>query len=150
MNTTTLQLTSMEISFPSELGFEVIARDAVAAFAQRLGFTHNQIEDLKTALAEACTNAIEHGNSLNPWLRVDVSCHYHNEQLLVEVYDQGLQGYTPKGPALSLADKLAGLGVLRGMGLMLIAQLMDEAGFAPSNGRGNCFRLALYRQSATI
>ncbi|MCG8352823.1 MAG: ATP-binding protein [Chloroflexales bacterium] len=140
----------MELSFPSELGFEVIARDAVAAFAQSLGFTHGQIEDLKTALGEACTNAIEHGNSLNPGLRVDVSCCYDNEQLLIEIHDQGLRNFTPIDPTLSLADKLAGLGSLRGMGLMLIAQLMDEAGFAPSNRRGNCFRLALYRQSATI
>ncbi len=142
--------TSMELSFPSELGYEVIARDAVAAFARRLGITSDRIEDLKTALCEACINAIEHGNSLTPGLRVDISCRCDNDRLMVEVCDQGLKPYIPKGATLSTADKIAGLGPLRGMGLMLIAQLMDEAGFATDSQKGNCFRLTLYLQPDAV
>lgn len=144
MNSTSHSATIMELSFPSELGYETIARDAVAAFARRLGLSSDRIEDLKTALSEACINAIEHGNSLTPGLRVDVSCLCDDERLLIEICDQGLKRYSPKGPPLSTAEKIAGQGPLRGMGLMLITQLMDEAGFTVDTRPGNCFRLALY------
>ncbi|NJM06559.1 ATP-binding protein [Candidatus Gracilibacteria bacterium] len=146
MISTSEHTTSMELSFPSELGFEVIARDAVAAFARRMGLAADRVEDLKTALSEACINAIEHGNSLSPGTRVAVVCHCDAERLLVEVHDQGLQSYTPKGDPLSISDKLAGLGPLRGMGLMLIAQLTDESGYRSDGEAGNCFWLAYFRQ----
>jgi serine/threonine-protein kinase RsbW len=138
--------TSMELSIPSELGYEVVARDAVAAFALRMGFSHERVEDLKTALSEACINAIEHGNLLTPSLRVNVACTCNGDRLVVEVHDQGLKHHTPVHIPLSMADKMAGLGSMRGMGLLLIGQLMDESGFDPNSQDGNRFRLALYHQ----
>jgi serine/threonine-protein kinase RsbW len=146
MSTPTYTQTSMELSLPSELGYEVIARDAVAAFARRLGLSADRIEDLKTALSEACINAIEHGNLLRPGLRVQVCCRFEDERLVIEVLDQGLSAFAPKSEPLSIGEKLAGLGSLRGMGLMLISQLCDEAGFVPQPGSGNCFRFAFMRQ----
>ncbi len=135
----------MELSFPSELGYEVVVRDAVAAFAQCVGLHPNRIEDLKTALCEACINAIEHGNKLQLNLRVHVSCINKSDRLLIEIQDHGVQCYLPGKQPLSIADKLAGLGPLRGMGLMLITELSDEAGFVPVT-QGNCFRLTFYHQ----
>lgn len=138
--------TMMELTLPSELGYEVVARDAIAAFARRLCIPPDRIEDLKTALSEVCINAIEHGNSLRPGLRVQISCRVAEEQLIVEVVDQGVSAFAPKSEPLTMAEKLAGLGSLRGMGLLLISQLCDEAGFVPGTGSGNCFRFAFYRQ----
>ncbi|MEI8166216.1 MAG: ATP-binding protein [Chloroflexales bacterium] len=138
----------MELSLPSELGFEVIARDAVAAFARRLCLPADQIEDLKTALSEACINAIEHGNSLNPDLRVQIYCRFEGERLIVEVIDEGVSPVAPKNAPLNVVDKIAGLGSLRGMGLMLISQLCDEAGFVAGKDGGNCFRFTVSRRHA--
>lgn len=135
----------MELSLPSELGYEVIARDAVAAFARRLGLSAERIEDVKTALSEACINAIEHGNSLRPGLRVQISCRFEDERLVIDVEDQGVRSYAPKTAPLAITEKIAGLGSLRGMGLLLISQLCDEAGFVPRSGVGNCFRFAVAR-----
>lgn len=149
MSTPTFPTASMELSLPSELGYEVIARDAVAAFARRLGLTADQVEDLKTALSEACINAIEHGNSLRPGLRILIGCHLEQEQLVVEVVDQGVSSFTPRGAPLTISDKVAGRGSLRGMGLMLISQLCDEAGFVAQTGAGNCFRFAFRRKQIT-
>lgn len=146
MTTPAYTQTSMELSLPSELGYEVIARDAVAAFARRLGLPAERIEDLKTALSEVCINAIEHGNSLRPGLRVQIYCHLEDERLVVEVMDQGVSPFTPKGEPLSIVEKIAGLGSLRGMGLLLINQLCDEAGFVAGPNVGNCFRFAFRRQ----
>lgn len=146
MSTSTYTTTSMELSLPSELGYEVIARDAVAAFARRLGLPTDQIEDLKTALSEACINAIEHGNSLRPGLRVQVFCRLEDERLVVEVLDQGVMPFARRADPLTIVEKIAGLGSLRGMGLMLISQLSDEAGFVPQTGAGNCFRFAFHKR----
>lgn len=146
MSTSIYIQTMMELTLPSELGYEVVARDAVAAFVCRLCISPDRLEDLKTALCEVCINAIEHGNSLRPGLRVQIRCRVEVEQLIIEVVDQGVSAFAPKSEPLTIVEKLAGLGSLRGMGLMLISQLCDEAGFVPSAGPGNCFRFAFYRR----
>jgi serine/threonine-protein kinase RsbW len=145
MTPTTTPSMSMELILPNELGYELIARDAVAAFARRLGMSRDQIDDVKTALCEACINAIEHGNSLKPDLHVQISCSVDDDRLVIEVCDQGIHPFTPKGEPLSIVEKLAGLGSLRGMGLMLISQLCDESGFINRGDVGNCFRFAFQR-----
>jgi serine/threonine-protein kinase RsbW len=136
---------SLELILPNELGYELIARDAVAAFARRLGMAGDQIDDLQTALCEACVNAIEHGNSLKPDLCVVISCRVEDDRLVIEVCDQGVRVFTPKSDPPSIVQKLTGLCSSRGMGLMLISQLCDESGFVSRDDVGNCFRLAFQR-----
>jgi len=47
------------------MGFEKVAMSTASSVAKLMGFRDERIEDLKTAVAEACINAIEHGNRLN-------------------------------------------------------------------------------------
>ena len=54
--------TSVEVRLPSQLGYEKVAMSTAAAVAKLMGFREDRVEDLKTAVAEACINAIEHGN----------------------------------------------------------------------------------------
>jgi serine/threonine-protein kinase RsbW len=131
----------IEISFPSELGYEVIARDVIASFAHYHGFDHERIEDIKTALGEACINAIEHGNALTADLRTAITCVYDSQCLQIEICDQGVQQFAPGNEPLTIDDKLAGRGPLRGMGLLLMTQLADETSFSANPNGGNCFRL---------
>ena len=137
---------SMQLFLPSELGFEKIAREAVATFAQRLGFDRERIEDLKTALSEACVNAIEHGNQQVSELCVGVQCRCEGYRLVIEVDDQGMK--RPDCGAVSvsasIASKLCGDAPLRGMGLMMITQLVDEAGFVERPEGGNRFWFAFH------
>lgn len=147
MSASACAYTSLELSLPSELGYEVVARDAVAAFARRLGLPSDRIEDLKTVLCEVCINAMEHGNSLDPGLRVEIFCRVEDERLVIEVLDQGVRRYTAGAAPLSIGEKVAGQGALRGMGLLLISQLSDEAGFLPWSGSGNRFRFAFRRHA---
>jgi serine/threonine-protein kinase RsbW len=148
MSNATLQ-PSIDLFIPSELGYEKVARDAVAAFARRLGFDRERIEDLKTALGEACINAIEHGNAYAPGLRVEVRCTCENERLTVEILDRGVKHYEGHGSPAQIEQKMLGLAPRRGMGLMLIAQLVDESSFDHSPEGGNIFRFALYRRHAS-
>jgi len=44
---------------------EKVAMDFAASVAKMRQFPEARIEDLKTAIAEACINAIEHGNKMD-------------------------------------------------------------------------------------
>ena len=60
-----------------------------SAVAKLMGFREDRIEDLKTAVAEACINAIEHGNRLNEKLSVGVVLSAGEDELEVKVIDDG-------------------------------------------------------------
>ena len=51
--------TTVEVRLPSRLGFEKVAMSTAASVAKLMGFREERIDDLKTAIAEACINAIE-------------------------------------------------------------------------------------------
>ena len=55
-----------ELSVPSEPGNERIAMERVAEVVKELGLSEQRLERLKTAVAEATMNAIEHGNRRLP------------------------------------------------------------------------------------
>ena len=54
-------LNEVTLTFPSRSSNEGFARSAAACFAAQMDPTLNELEDIKTALSEAVTNAIVHG-----------------------------------------------------------------------------------------
>jgi serine/threonine-protein kinase RsbW len=117
---------SVEVRLPSELGYEKVAMSTAAGMAALMGFSNDRIEDLKTAVAEACINAIEHGNQLNDSLRVGVVLSSNDDELEVKVIDNGL-GIDTKPSSPNIDRKVAGEEDARGMGMFLIQALVDEA-----------------------
>ncbi|MGB9408132.1 MAG: ATP-binding protein, partial [Terracidiphilus sp.] len=81
--------TTVEVRVPSRMGFEKVAMSTAASVAKLMGFRDDRIEDLKTAVAEACINAIEHGNRLNEKLSVVVVLSASADSLEVKVIDDG-------------------------------------------------------------
>jgi serine/threonine-protein kinase RsbW len=138
---------SIQLSIPSELGYEKVVRDAVATFAGWLNFDHDRIEDLKTAIAEVCINAIEHGNAMHSSLRVSVACTCQDECLTVEVSDQGVRMFDWCGSSPAIDDKLCGKAPYRGMGMSLVCGLIDDISIDVSPTGQNVFRMMLYRRS---
>ncbi|MGB9751554.1 MAG: ATP-binding protein [Roseiflexus castenholzii] len=137
---------SLELSIPSEFGYERVVREAVASFARRIGLSSERVEDLKTAVSEACLNAIEHGNAQTAGMRVGVTCVWENDGLTVRVLDHGLRCYTGH-VAPCIASKVHGEAPLRGMGLYLIAQLVDTYGFETSPDGGNVLYMHMHTRS---
>ena len=117
---------SVHVHLPSELGYEKVAMSTAASMAALMGFSQDRIEDLKTAVAEACINAIEHGNHLNNSLTVGVVLSSSDDQLEVKVIDDGA-GIEAKPPAPDIDRKVHGEEDPRGMGMFLIQALVDEA-----------------------
>ncbi len=117
---------SVQVRLPSELGFEKVAMSTAASMAALMGFTEDRIEDLKTAVAEACINAIEHGNQLNSGLTVGVVLSTTEDRLEIKVIDDGA-GVNNAPHAPDIDRKMHGEEDPRGMGMFLIQALVDEA-----------------------
>ena len=116
----------VEVRLPSEMGFEKVAMCTAAGMAGLMGFSHDRIEDLKTAVAEACINAIEHGNRLDEALQVGVILSRSDDELEVRVMDDG-SGVSDEPHSPDIDRKMLGEEDSRGMGMFLIQALVDEA-----------------------
>jgi serine/threonine-protein kinase RsbW len=121
--------TTVEVRLPSRMGFEKVAMSTAASVAKLMGFREDRVEDLKTAVAEACINAIEHGNRLNEKLSVGVVLSVSADSLEVKVIDDG-KGMNRQPGLVTKPDidrKMHGDEGPRGMGMFLIQALVDEA-----------------------
>ncbi|HET7312131.1 MAG TPA: ATP-binding protein [Mycobacteriales bacterium] len=118
----------VSFSVPSEPGNERLALARVADAVAGSGLTGDQLERLKTAVAEATMNAIEHGNHNRAELAVDVTVAAVDHGVAVSIVDQGgAHAPAPETP-VELPDldlKLAGLQTPRGWGLFLIQNMVD-------------------------
>ena len=119
--------TLAELSIPSEPGNERRAMEEVAAVVSDLGLSENTLERLKTAVAEATMNAMEHGNRYNPEVPVEIQVWRLEKCLLVRIIDRG--SGPPPSPNAQTPDieaKLEGMQTPRGWGLFLIKNMVDE------------------------
>jgi anti-sigma regulatory factor (Ser/Thr protein kinase) len=100
-----------------------------------LALAPRRLEQLKTAVAEATMNAIEHGNVGREELPVDVEVALAGGVLTVRITDEGICGpiVEPETPDLDL--KLAGVQKPRGWGLFLIENMVDEIRVSDTGGR---------------
>jgi serine/threonine-protein kinase RsbW len=79
----------MTLTIPSDLKYLGAVDAAVQDLARELLFSQDAINDLGTALIEACSNAIEHGNKFSPDKRVTVALRFHEGALTASVRDEG-------------------------------------------------------------
>jgi serine/threonine-protein kinase RsbW len=143
MSTTVARTTTVEVRLPSRLGFEKVAMSTAASVAKLMGFRDERIEDLKTAIAEACINAIEHGNRLNEKLSVGVVLSAGADALEIRVMDDG-KGMKNLPVKPDIDRKMHGEEDPRGMGMFLIQALVDEAEWVVgTNGKGSYVRLVI-------
>lgn len=131
------------LSRPSKLGHEKVAMSTAASVAKLMGFSEDRIEDLKTAVGEACINSIEHGNRMDGSLKVGVILSVTATTLEVRVCDQG-SGPDRETPPPDIDSKMDGKGNPRGMGMFLIQALMDEVEWIDSPQAGSSARLVIH------
>jgi anti-sigma regulatory factor (Ser/Thr protein kinase) len=118
--------TLAEFEVPSQEGNEREVMQRVAEAVQPLGLAADRVEKLKTAVAEATMNAMEHGNQNNPELPVCVTVRRSPTLLSVHITDEGGSVPILEAEAPDLDVKLAGMQSPRGWGLFLIKQFVDE------------------------
>ncbi|WP_168119210.1 anti-sigma F factor [Paenibacillus sp. HB172176] len=79
----------MTLSFSARSENEAFARVAVAAFVSQLDPTMEELNDLKTAVSEAVTNAIIHGYDNDPERQVTITAAIQKDTVSITVSDQG-------------------------------------------------------------
>jgi anti-sigma regulatory factor (Ser/Thr protein kinase) len=85
------------------------------------------VERLKTAVAEATMNAMEHGNRYRPEVPVAIEMLSSGADMLVRISDQGRSLVPdPDTEVPDLETKLEGLQKPRGWGLFLIQKMVDD------------------------
>ncbi|MBV8637114.1 MAG: ATP-binding protein [Candidatus Eremiobacteraeota bacterium] len=111
----------VELRVPCKAEWVALARLSVAAVASRLHFSIDEIEDIKLAVAEACTNAIQHAHGSS---YIEIRCEALSDGLRIQVRDYG-RGTRPESiRSRELEDERVG-----GLGVFLIRSLMDDVSY---------------------
>ncbi|WP_020616741.1 anti-sigma F factor [Paenibacillus daejeonensis] len=79
----------MTLSFAARSENEAFARVAVAAFVSQLDPTMEELNDLKTVVSEAVTNAIIHGYDGNPEGVVTIEAAIEADTVSITIMDRG-------------------------------------------------------------
>ena len=140
--TTILEDKAVEITVPSELGYERIARASAASFARMIGFSADRIEDIKTVVAEAVINAVQHGNRERRNASVAVSLNFKDDALHVAVTDSG-GGITELPPNPDINRIIENLDPATGFGTFIIKQLADEVEFNAMTDGGHMVKITI-------
>jgi serine/threonine-protein kinase RsbW len=120
---------SVEIVLPNTLGYERIAMACSAAFAQLQGLSPSRIEDLKTIVAEASTNAMQHGNGGRAEAHVTIRFERMPDAIKVIVTDEG-RGFDNTIRDPDIERIINDLEAPIGFGLFLIRNLADEVAYS--------------------
>ncbi|WZL73170.1 ATP-binding protein [Clostridiaceae bacterium 35-E11] len=128
----------LSISVPSKPEYVNVIRLTASAIASRIGFNIEQIEDIKVAVAEACTNAIKHG-----------LCHNHDnfhinfcvdqDKMTIDIIDEGSGFSCTNIQEPDLTNPREG-----GLGIFIIKSLMDEVEVISDIGKGTKMKMTKY------
>jgi len=112
-----------------------VEREILTALAE-MGYSEDDVFNVRLALDEACINAVKHGNRNNPAKSISVRVEADEDTILIEVADEGTGfDYTrildPRD-----VERLQETG---GRGLFLIQQFMEQVDFSET-GNSICMR----------
>jgi anti-sigma regulatory factor (Ser/Thr protein kinase) len=115
-----------EFEIDSIPGNERRAVEMVAELVTNQNLSIEQLDRMKTAVAETTMNAMEHGNKYRTDLKVQIAVFTSEDTLIVRIRDHGGGRTIPEHVIPDIDAKLAGLQSPRGWGLFLIQNMVDE------------------------
>ena len=129
----TYETIKMEIT--ANPAYVSIIRLTTSGIANKVGFCMDDIEDLKVAVSEACTNAIKHSSDD----RFTIIYTMIENGLTIEIIDNG-NGYDTSSINEPDIENLKESG----MGLFIIQSLMDEVKVESKEGIGTSIKMTKY------
>ena len=141
----------IEMLYPARAEYVGVIRLSLSGIANRMGFSYDEIEDMKIALSEACTNAVEHAykGKENGNIRIGFGIYANRLELIVadngesfnfEAVKEELGPYSKSQPVETLPEG--------GLGLFLIQTLMDDV--KVHNHQGVTVFMTKYRQGEQV
>lgn len=113
----------VNLVIPAKDDFVGVARLAVSGIANRMGFSYDEIEDLKLAVSEACTNAVD-AHYTDGEGDIKVCCNIFSNRLVIEVMEGNYGEDNSVDKPLKEQD----------LGLYLIESLMDQVDVQDEGG----------------
>ncbi|MHC4265099.1 MAG: ATP-binding protein [Planctomycetota bacterium] len=106
---------------------------------QAANFSKDDVFAIHLALEEAITNAVKHGNKMDPDKKVKIQYEITKEKVEISITDQG-DGFSPD----QVPDPRVGENLYKfeGRGLLLIQSFMDQVKF---NKSGNCLNMIRFK-----
>ena len=123
------------IILPAKSEYVSTARLTASSVSTRAGFNIDEVEDIKVAVSEACTNAIKHSSDEKFYVTFELL----ENGLTIEIEDKGT-GYDMDciaEPDLSNPKE-------NGLGLFIIRTLMDEVSTTSKNNQGTIVKMTKY------
>ena len=133
---------SIEVILPNQVGYERVAMASAETFAKMLGLAPERIDDLKTIVAEAAINAMQHGNKERPDARVNVLMNFTDDTIYIAVQDEG-EGFTEFLPDPDIERIVNELDPAVGFGTFLIRELADQVEFEKTADGANIVKMAV-------
>jgi serine/threonine-protein kinase RsbW len=119
----------IEIKIPAKPEYVGVVRLTLSGISSRMGFAYEDIEDIKIAASEACTNAVQHAYKQNEQGEIVVGFGLYENRLEVMVADNGKSfDFLAAKQRIGKYNRDDSVEFLRegGLGLYLIESLMDE------------------------
>lgn len=132
----------MHVTFDAKSVNEAFARMTVMAFMTDMNPTLDELEDVKTAVSEAVTNAIIHGYE-DENEQVELSCRREGEKLIVVVEDKGV-GIPDVEEARQPFYTTKPEQERSGMGFAFMEAFMDEIQVVSKVGEGTRVTMTKY------
>ncbi|HLR64845.1 MAG TPA: anti-sigma B factor RsbW [Pseudogracilibacillus sp.] len=122
----------IQFKLPAKPEYVGVIRLTLSGIANRMGFSYEDIEDMKIAVSEATTNVVSHAYESNHSGELNIGFAVYHDRLEVMVSDQGagfdIQEVKERIGPFSKKEEMKPVSQLRegGFGLFLINTLMDE------------------------
>ena len=129
----------MEILFDGRSENEGFARVAVAAFLAQMNPTLEEVEDIRTAVSEAVTNAIIHGYEKQEG-KVWIRCQIQEQTCYIEIKDEGV-GISDIEKALEPLFTTKPEQDRSGLGFVFMQAFMDEVSVESQPGKGTIVKM---------
>lgn len=120
----------------------VLIREFVTHVGRAAGLDPADVDKLELAVDEACSNVIEHAYGFASDKQVIVRAVFDEEQLMIEIVDEG-HGFDPSEKRENDLAQLVAERKTGGLGLRLINSLMDEVHYEVEPGKKNELRMVL-------
>ncbi|WP_099156467.1 anti-sigma B factor RsbW [Virgibacillus ndiopensis] len=141
----------IEMKVPAKAEYVGVIRLSISGVANRMGFSYEEIEDLKVAISEAITNAVTHAYKDEDEGEVTIGFGVYDNRLEIMVADHGGSfdlnevkgGIGPYNHTESVENLREG-----GFGLFLINTLMDKVEI--NNNHGVIVLMTKYLQETEV
>ncbi|NUK29997.1 anti-sigma B factor RsbW [Parageobacillus sp. VR-IP] len=117
----------VQLSIPAKAEFIDLARLSLYGVAAKMGFSYEDIEDMKVAVSEACNNVVLHAYDDEPG-RIDLRFEMQPDAIRIIVKDYGKSfNYEQEAKqAASLHHQSLDAAKIGGLGLFMMQALMDQ------------------------